>query len=143
MAMRPTRKIVAEFIGVFLVGALAGGLVTWSFEDNQLTSFMNRTNSPEALEARIEAKYQTQYNLTPDELNHIRPLILAMARHLYLVRHQFGIDILSTADNYHAQIAANLNPEHRAAYVAAMQARRKQLGTMLLPDPSQQSQGSN
>ncbi len=143
MAMRPTRKIVAEFIGVFLIGSLAGGLVTWSFEDTQLASFMTRTTSPESMQARIEKKYATEYQLTPDEQKRIQPLILAMTRHIYLVRHQFGVDIISTLDDYHAKIAAQLDPEHRAAYQAAMATRKTQMTSMLLPDPGLQGQGSN
>jgi uncharacterized membrane protein len=142
--MRPTRKIVAEFIGVFLIGSLAGGLVTWSYTDTQLSSFMSRSNSPESMVARINLKYESDYNLTPEELNRIQPDILAMARHIYLVRHQFGLDILSTLDEYHHKIAAQLTPEHRAAYEAAQEARKKKMTAMLLPDPDWQgSQGTN
>ena len=42
MAMCRTRKIVAEFVAVFLVGALAGGLVTWSYTDTQASTFLSR-----------------------------------------------------------------------------------------------------
>jgi uncharacterized membrane protein len=142
--MRPTRKIVAEFIGVFLIGGLAGGLVTWSYTDTQLSSFMNRSNSPEGLAARINEKYQSDYHLTPEEITRIQPDILAMARHIYLVRHQFGLDILSTLDDYHHRIAVQLTPDHRAAYEEAQAARKKKMTAMLLPDPDWQSnQGSN
>jgi len=51
MAMRLTRKITAEFIGVFLIGALAGGLVTWSYTDTRLSTFMSRTNDPDSMVA--------------------------------------------------------------------------------------------
>ncbi|MEJ0000003.1 MAG: hypothetical protein WDO13_13010 [Verrucomicrobiota bacterium] len=43
--MASSRTIIAEFVGVFLIGALAGGLVAWSYSTNeQLSSFMSRTN---------------------------------------------------------------------------------------------------
>jgi len=67
MAMRLTRKITAEFIGVFLIGALAGGLVTWSYTDTRLSTFMSRTNDPDSMVARIDKKYADEYHLTPDE----------------------------------------------------------------------------
>jgi len=43
MSIRPTRKIIAEFVGVFLIGAVAGGLVVWKATDTQLTTFMSRS----------------------------------------------------------------------------------------------------
>lgn len=141
--MRPTAKIVAEFIGIFLIGGLAGGLLEWSYTDTQVATFMTRTNSPEWLAERINNKYETEYHLTPEEMKKIEPDIIAMARHIYLLRHQFGIDIISTSDEYHAKIAAQLTPEHRAIYEAAQQARKKSLTTMLLPAPSTQNSGSN
>jgi uncharacterized membrane protein len=141
--MRPTRKIVAEFLGVFLIGSLAGGLVTWSYTDRQLTTFMTRSNSPESMVARINVRYEKDYHLTPDEMKRIQPQILAMARHVYLVRHQFGLDVLNTFDSYHEKIAEQLTPEHRAAYEAGMATRHKVMSDMLLPDQTATSQGMN
>jgi uncharacterized membrane protein len=134
--MASTRKIIAEFIGVFLIGAVAGGLITWCYSDTQLTSFMSRTNNPDALVARIDKKYADEFHLTPEEMAKIQPLTRQMAQDLYKVRHQFGVDILSTLDNYHAQIAQQMTPEHRAAYEAAMADRKKKLSLLLLPDLS-------
>ena len=59
-----------------------------------------------------------------------------MAQRIYQVRHQFGVDIMSTLDDYHTKIAAQLTPEHRDAYEKAMAAHRKNLSNTLLPDPS-------
>lgn len=159
--MRPTRKIIVEFIGVFVIGAGAGGLAIWSYTDAQdsdlqyyeprpsipppsdttLTSFMSRTNDdPDSIVARMNKKYADEYHLTPDELNRIQPTIKEMARHVYNVRHQFGIDIMATLDDYHQKIAAQLTPEHRAAFETATAARRKKLNSLLLPDQSSPSQ---
>lgn len=140
--MRPTRKIIADFVGVFLIGALAGGLVAWSYTDTQLSSFMSRTNDPDAFVARIDKKYVEDYHLTPDEINRIQPTVKEMAQHMYQVRHQFSLDVMSTLDNYHQQIAAQLTPDHRAAYEAAIAEHRKKLANMLLLDQSSPNQGS-
>ena len=142
MAMRPTRKLIAEFVGVFLMGTLAGGLVSWKYNDTQLSSFMSRTNDPNAFVARINQRYADDFHLTPDDLNRIQPQIKEMAQHIYLVRHQFGLDMMSTLDNYHQQIAAQLSPDHRAAYEAAIADHRKKLATLLLLDQSSPSEGS-
>ena len=140
MAMRPTRKIIVEFIGVFLIGALAGGLVTWSYTDTRLSTFMSRTNDPDSMVARLDKKYVDEYHLTPDELNRIQPIINEMARHIYRERHQFGLDITATLDEYHLKIATQLTPEHRAAYEKSIAERKKKLNSMLLPDQSSPTQ---
>ncbi|HEY0256679.1 MAG TPA: hypothetical protein VGC39_04480 [Candidatus Methylacidiphilales bacterium] len=141
--MRSTRKIVADFVGVFLIGALAGGLVTWSYTDTQLSSFMTKAaDKPDAMVVRINKKYTDDYHLSPDELDRIQPLIKDMAQHIYQVRHQFGADMVQTLDSYHTQIAAQLTAEHRAIYEAAMAERKKKLSALLLLDPSSPNPGS-
>ena len=143
MSMRPTRKIITEFIGVFLIGAVAGGLVTWSSTDRQLSTFMSRTNNgPDSMVARITKKYADEYHLTPDELNRIQPEIKEMAQHIYQVRHQFGVDIMATMEEYHQKIAEQLTPEHREAYEKTIAEHDKKLGSILLPDQSSPNQGS-
>jgi uncharacterized membrane protein len=137
--MASSRKIIADFIGVFVIGALAGGLITWCYTDTQLTNFMSRTNNPDVFVARVNKKYVEDYHLSPEELAKIQPLIHQMAQDIYKVRHQFGLDIISTLDNYHAQIAAQLTPEHRALYEAKMAERKQQLSALLLIDQSSPS----
>ena len=133
--MRPTRKIIAEFVGVFLMGALVGGLIVWRCTDTQLTKFMTMTNDPvESMIARVNKKYADEYHLTPDEISRIQPTVREMSEHIYQVRHQFGLDILATLDEYHQKIADQLTPEHRAAYEAAVAERHKKLTTLLLPE---------
>jgi uncharacterized membrane protein len=143
--MASTRKIIADFVGVFLIGGVAGGLVTWSVltwsADNQLPAVMSRWNNPDILEARIDAKYAKDYQLTPDEVQKIQPVVKQMAQDIYKVRHQFGADIITTLDSYHAQIAAQLTPEHRAAYEAKMTKLHKQLSVLLLTDQSSPTPG--
>jgi len=143
MSMRPTHKIISEFIGVFLIGALAGGLVTWSCIDKQASTFMSRAaDKPDSIVARINKKYADEFHLTPDELTRIQPIINEMAQHTYQVRHQFGLDFMTSFDDYHQKIAAQLTPEHRAAYEKAIAERRAKLSSLLLPDQSSPTEGA-
>jgi uncharacterized membrane protein len=140
--MRPTRKIIAEFVAVFLIGAMAGGFVMWSYTDTQASTFMSRAaDKPDSIVARINKKYVDDYHLTPEELSRIQPIINDMAQHTYQLRHQFGADFMASFDSYHQRIAEQLTPEHRAAYEMATAERRKVLMNLLLPDQSSQSQG--
>ena len=134
MAMRPTRKIIADFIGVFLIGALAGGLVTWSYTDTRLSTFMSRTNDPDRMVARIDKKYADEYRLTPDEQSRIEPLTKEMTRRLYQIRRQFGVDVIATLDDYHGKIAEQMDATQREAYEKANEERKKRMSVMLLPD---------
>ena len=133
--MLPSGKIGTAFVGVFFIGALSGGLITWGFTDRQLSTFMSRTNDPDTvIIERINKKYVHDYNLSPDELARIQPLVKEMAQHTTQTRHQFALDIISSYENYHAQIAAQLDPAHRDAYRAAFAKRDQELRAMLLID---------
>ncbi len=142
MTMRPTRKIVAEFIAVFLIGGVAGGLVEWCYTDTQLTTFMSRSADPDSMIARINKRYTDDFHLTPDELDKIQPEIKEMAQHVYQIRHQFGVDIMAVMDDYHQKIAAQLTPEHRDAYLKAIGIHRDKLNALLLPDQASPSPAS-
>jgi uncharacterized membrane protein len=139
--MRPTRKIIAEFVAVFLIGAIAGALVMrWTFTESQVTTFMNKTaDKPEAMVARMNKRYTDEHHLSPEELQKIQPTLLEMAQNIYQIRRQFGTDMIAALDKYHQQIAEQLTPEHRAAYEQAMADHRKNLSAALLPDQSSPS----
>ena len=140
--MSSTRKIIAEFIGVFLIGALAGGLVTWSYTDTRLSTFMSRTNDPASMSDRINQKYIKDYQLTPDEQSRIDPLTKEMTRRLYQIRSKFAVDIISTLDDYHQKIGGQMDPPQREAYEKANEERKKRMSIMLLLDQSSPTQES-
>jgi hypothetical protein len=71
-------------------------------------------------------------------MKRIQPLIQEMAEHIYDVRHRFGVDMIATMNDYHVKIAAELTPEHRSAYLNAVQARQDKLRELLLPEQDPQ-----
>jgi len=139
-AMANTRILIAQFVGVFVIGALAGGMMSYSFSDTSLAKAMNRWNNADTLEAVIDAKYAKDYQLTPDELAKIKPLTKQLAQDLYRIRHQFGVDIIDTLNRDHAAIANQLSPEHRAAYQSKMTGLTGKLSAALLGDQSSPTQ---
>jgi len=139
--MANTRKLVAQFVGVFVIGALAGGLLSYSLSDTSLATAMSRWNNADSLEARINARYAQDYQLTPEEMDKIKPLTKQLAQDVYKIRHQFGVDIVDTLNRDHAAIAAQLTPEHRAAYEAKVNDRTNKLGAILLGDQGSPTQG--
>jgi hypothetical protein len=71
----------------------------------------------------------------------IKPLTKQLAQDLYKIRHQFGVDIIDTLNRDHAAIAAQLTPEHRAAYEAKMTDLTGKYNAALLGDQSSPTQG--
>jgi hypothetical protein len=134
MTMLPSRKVGVAFVGVFLVGAVVGGLIDSTFHDMRFSQFMSRTGDPKSMAAHINQKYVDEYHLSADEQARIAPLTQAMSQRLYVVRRQFGVDIMAAIDEYHGKIAEQMTPEHRAAYQAASVDRRKRMSAMLLLD---------
>ena len=138
----PSRKIAAAFAAIFLMGALAGGLVTWDLTDTKLSGFMKKTTDPDSMAARIDQKYVKDYQLTPDQQSRIEPLTKDMTQHLYRIRSQFAVDIISTLDDYHGKVAELMTPTQREAYEKANAERKQRMSSMLLlnqssPTPSQ------
>ena len=134
MTLLPTRKVAGAFVGVFLIGALVGALLVKAFEDLWVNRFLVSTADPKSMAVRIDQKYLHDYHLTPDEELRIRPLIQEMTQQLYLSRKRFGVDIISTMDDYHNRIAEQMLPEHRDAYKEANDKRRKRMSSVLLLD---------
>jgi hypothetical protein len=141
-AMMPSRKLAWVFVGIFLIGALVGGLVVWDFSDNQLPTFLKRTSDPASMAVRINQKYITDYQITPDQQSKIEPLTKDMTQHLFQLRNQFAADVISTMDDYHAKVSLVLTPDQQAAYAKANSARKQRMSAMLFlnqssPSPAQ------
>jgi hypothetical protein len=128
-----SRKLAVMFVCVFLLGAVAGALACMNFADFRFYDFLNRTNDPAKLARRIDSKLLAQYKLTADEQARISPLTKDMAQKLYLLRHQFAADVLTTIDASHDKISAQMDPAHSATYVKDNLDRRKRAASMLLP----------
>jgi hypothetical protein len=141
--MQLSRKIAGEFAALFLIGAVVGGLVMWDYtSDTEMTKFMTKTNdSDSVMVARINQKYISEYHLSQDEIDRIQPTVKEMAQRMSHIRHQFGVDIISTYSDYHDRISAQLTPEHRDAYDKASIERKKQLSDLLKLDQSPSDQG--
>jgi hypothetical protein len=146
MPMLPSGKIGIAFVGVFLIGAMSGGLITSSFTERNptdISSFMTKTNDrDQVIVDRINKNYVHDYNLSPEELARIQPLVEAMAMHITQIRHQFAADFIATFEETHAKIAAQLDPPHRDAYLAATAKRDKELRAMLGIDPGTSDAGA-
>jgi hypothetical protein len=131
--MIPSRKLAAMFFCVFVLGAVAGGLLDMNLKDTRFSSFLTRTSDPASLAQRLDKKLAKQYQLDADEQAKIAPLTQEMAQNLYQVRRKFADDVLAALDDAHAKIGAQMTPEHRAAYARDNLGRRQRATAMLMP----------
>lgn len=134
MSTLPSRKVAAAFVGVFLIGAVVGGLAMKDYTDTRLTRFINNTADPASMAARINQKYAHDFQVTPEEQKRIAPLVKEMTQELYQERRQYGTSILATLDTYHQKISEQMTPEQRTAYEKANNERKKWLTDLLLSD---------
>jgi len=140
MGLFPLRKVTASFIGVFIIGVVVGWLNATNLANTKFAGFLNRTNDPVSMVNRINQKYITEYQLTPEEQARIAPLTKEMAQHLYQLRHQFGTDIIATLDEYHQKVAEQMTPEQREVYAKANEDRKNRMVSLLLADPATSNQ---
>ena len=138
--MLPSRKITAAFIAIFFIGAMAGAIIEWDLTDSKLPNFLKKTGDPASMADRINKRNAKDYQLTPDQQSRIEPLTKEMTERLYQLRHQFGVDVISTLDDYHGKVAEQMTPAQREAYGKANEERKKRMSEMLLPDQSSPAQ---
>jgi hypothetical protein len=131
-----SRKITAAFIATFLLGGMAGGLLEWDVTDTKLSDFMKHTADPDSMVTRIDQKYLVDYKLTPDQVARIQPLTTDMAQHLFQIRNQFGLDIISSLKDYHSKVSLVLTPDQNALYDKDNADRIKRMTGLLVPNQS-------
>jgi hypothetical protein len=131
--MLPSRRLAAAFICVFILGALAGGLLSLNIADLRFYNFLNRTNDPASLAIRLNEKLAKDYQLSADEQTRIAPLTREMAQNLYVLRRKFASDVLATLEDSHRKISAQMTPAQQEAYQKANGDRRKRAVSMLMP----------
>jgi len=131
--MIPSRKLAAMFFCVFVLGAAAGALLAINLSDMRFSKFLTRTADPVSLAQRLDKKLAAQYQLDSTEQAQIAPITQQMAQNLYQIRRKFAVDIMTTLDDAHAKIGAQMTPAHRAAYAKDNEARRQRIQAMLMP----------
>jgi hypothetical protein len=132
MTLLPSRKVSAAFIGVFLVGTLVGAMLVVAFQDMRFSHFLVSTSDPKSMAERINQKYVKDFGLSSSEQQRIVPLTQEMTQRLYMIRRQFGVDIIATMDEYHQKIGAEMTAEHRTAFESVNLERRNRMSAMLL-----------
>jgi hypothetical protein len=132
----PSRKLAAMFFCVFVLGAVAGGLLVYDLSPMRFADFLNRTTDPDYIAQRVDKKLAAQYHLDADEQARIAPATRELGQRLFQIRQKFASDVLAALDVSHAKIAAQMTPQQRDAYLNDMAVKRQQHVIMLMPPGS-------
>jgi len=100
-------KVIFAFLGVFLAGAVFGGFLTLRVikEKFHQSPSMDRFNS------RILTRYADRLELSPDQLDQIRPIVTTAETELRRVRSAGFKATIAIAEKMNEQVAKVLTPE--------------------------------
>ena len=102
-------RLILCLMGIFLVGAVTGGLVTlrvWP-------EFAHR-RTPEQWRAVQMKRLVHRLDLTPTQVEQIRPIITGSAEELRQLRHRFFQQTVELTEKMEADLASVLTPGQRA-----------------------------
>jgi Spy/CpxP family protein refolding chaperone len=103
-------KILAAFTGIFLAGAVAGGFVS----ARMIRHFAEKRFTPDQFGPQQMKKFTEQLNLTPEQREKIRPVILQTAEDLKKVRRDAFKATTELFERMEAGIAKELTDAQRA-----------------------------
>lgn len=117
-------KVVVAFTGIFAAGLVAGGLVALRIMNRPPPP---RFASPEQFGPQLMKRFAAKLDLTDEQQNKIRPLILKAGEDLHLIRRQAWTNSTSTIDKLEADIAAQLTPEQKVKFDQLLAEQREKL----------------
>jgi Spy/CpxP family protein refolding chaperone len=103
-------KILTVFTGIFIAGAVAGGFVS----ARMIRHFAEKRFTPDQFGPQQMKKFTEQLNLTPEQREKIRPVILQTGEDLKKVRRDAFKATTELFERMEAGIARELTDEQRA-----------------------------
>lgn len=121
--MSRTVKVWGIFVGVFLAGAVAGGLVGVRLTDAVVDRARQgeRAKVPEQANLMLLRMYASRLELTPAQIEHIRPAMDAAGDQMRRLRQESAMSLQQLEDS----LEAVLEPEQRER-LKAMQLAQKE-----------------
>ena len=117
------RKLAVYVLGIFLAGAGSGALVAW-----QVSRRMPAAPLPPAeIGARLRARFQSQLNLTPEQVQKDDPMIDQAMHRVEAIRQETANHIFANVSNLHDQVLTVLTPEQKTRFEELERERRDYL----------------
>lgn len=112
--MEPLRnwKIILSLTAIFVAGAVTGSVITFQVVKSIVRS---RTN-PDQWSARIMREYRHHLQLTPDQVEHIKPRMMEANRQMKLMRTDLMQQHGQIYRQIHSEIMQVLTPQQREAF---------------------------
>jgi|GEM_PF-814325 len=112
--MEPLRnwKIIVSLAAIFIAGAVTGSVITFQVVK---TIVRSRTN-PDQWSARIMREYRHHLQLTPDQVEHIKPRMMEANRQMKLMRTDLMQQHGQIYRQIHAEIMEILTPQQREVF---------------------------
>ncbi len=135
-------KVILALLALFAFGALTGTVVTLKVVKRVIES---RTN-PERMSQSMLQEYHRRLNLTPEQVERIRPILQRTGREMWALRTEMSGRTFQVIRLAHDEIATELTPEQREEFARVnkeMRERYRQQGPPgpLLKGPFQKGPG--
>jgi Spy/CpxP family protein refolding chaperone len=105
-------KLGLYVLAIFLAGGGSGALVTWQVSRRIPVAPL----TPEEIGTRLRARFKSQLDLTPDQVQKIDPMIDQAMRQVEVIRKDTANRVFANVSNLHEQVVIVLTPEQKANF---------------------------
>lgn len=105
-------KIILSLTLIFITGAVTGSVITFQVVKRVVS---NRTN-PDQWSARVLREYRKHLQLTPEQINRIKPRMIEASRNLKAARTEFAQMHRLVFRDIHSDLMEELTPEQREMF---------------------------
>jgi len=113
-------KIILSFVVVFAAGAVVGGVFATSQAESQRKQWRERAKDGEQERQKFSDRairhYTERLNLTPEQVDQIRPVLEEAGEEMRRVRMDWSKNTASVAEELNKSIAAILTPEQKIEF---------------------------
>ena len=108
--MSRTLKVILAFTGVFLAGMVFGGALGSRWMD------FGRLKKRPPLNERILERFRTDLELTPEQVEKLRPVSKRMEAETHRMRREAAVNYRNAMDAFSQEIGVHLTPEQRQKF---------------------------
>jgi hypothetical protein len=131
MKMPTSFKVIASLVAIFVAGAVTGSVITFQV----VKHVVNARTNPDQWSGRVLREYKHRLDLTPAQMDPIKPKMMTAGRELKFARTEFMQNYSAILRETNEAIFVALTPTQRKRF---KQFRREQIGKMRARNPNQQ-----
>ncbi len=113
-------KVIFSFVVVFIAGAVVGGVFSVSRAESQRKEWKERVRDGERgreqFSDRAIRHYTERLNLTPEQVEQVRPVLEAAGKEMRRVRTDWSKNTASVAEEMNKSISAMLTPAQKVEF---------------------------